>query len=206
MLNKEAKVEGDNNITIQNSDNSTIVVNLNNPEDVKNALLDIQGRISQIPLDIIQKLMEHNNENAPIAGAKVYLSVNLALPTYNNRLTGTIAGISFGVTVINTCKEHRYFYEPSFKSSVPIDGHIDTFMMVNKIDKNLVFPKRLEYGEPFTIYYNVPNMDVFKKLIAKDEEAKISAVVNTTLGDVFLSDPYPLKKLLQDEKYMRNLS
>lgn len=203
MLGNEAKVEGDNNIVIQNSENSTITVNLNNPEEVKKVLLDLQGAVDRIPLAIIHQLMDRNNKEAPVVGANVYLSVNILLGTIGLRKTEEIIGVSWGVSVVNTNKETRYFYEPTFKSSVPFENGQDTFVMTERHPNNPQFPKRLEYGEPFTTYYNIPNMQLFKKLIDKDPEVTVTAIVNTTLGEMFLSNAYPLKKLLDDEKFMQ---
>lgn len=123
--------------------------------------------------------------------------------TIGNKPTGNIAGVSFGVSVTNTTKEQRYFYEPSFKVSIPLENGLDTFVMTDKHPHNPQFPKRLEYGEPFSAYYNIADISLFKSLVEKDENVTITAVVNTTLGEVFVSNPYKLKDLIKDEPYMK---
>lgn len=205
MLNnkREATLDGNGNIVIQNSDNSSITVNLADSAGVRKLLVDLQHEISTLPLTIIQELMKHNNSEKVPAGANVYLSLNIMFETIGNRPTGNIAGVSFGVSVTNTTKEQRYFYEPSFKVSIPLENGLDTFLMTDKHPHNPQFPKRLEYGEPFTAYYNIADLGLFKKLVAKDENVTITAVVNTTLGEVFVSNPYKLKDLIKDERYMR---
>lgn len=199
----KATVDGDGNVVIQNSDNSIITININNPEEIRNALLDLQGEIRELPLNIIKTLMEKNVSDVPSNGANVYLSLNILFTTLGGKPTGGVAGVSFGVSVVNTNKEHRYFYEPCFKSSVPIENGLNTFMMTDRHQDNPQFPKRLEYGEVFTAYYNISNIDVFKELFEKNNDASITAVVNTTLGEVFMSNEYKIESLLENEKYIK---
>lgn len=202
---REATIDGNGNIVIQNSDNSSITVNLGDPVGIRKLLVDMQHDISNLPLKIIQELMEHNKSDEIPSGANVYLSLNIMFETIGNKPTGNIAGVSFGVSVTNTTKEQRYFYEPSFKVSIPMDNRLDTFIMTDKHPHNPQFPKRLEFGEPFTAYYNIADLRLFKTLVEKDENVTITAVVNTTLGEVFFSNPYYLKDLLKDEQYMKPL-
>lgn len=200
---REATIDGNGNIVIQNSDNSSITVNLGDPVGIRKLLVDMQHDISNLPLKIIQELMEHNKSDEIPSGANVYLSLNIMFETIGNKPTGNIAGVSFGVSVTNTTKEQRYFYEPSFKVSIPLDNGLDTFIMTDKHPHNPQFPKRLEFGEPFTAYYNIADLRLFKSLVEKDENVTITAVVNTTLGEVFFSNPYKLKDLIKDEQYMK---
>lgn len=198
--NRDAKIDGDGNVVIQNSDNSSITINLNNPKEVRRGLMNLQHEMNTLPLKIIQELMKHNDSKVPAVGANIYLSLNIMFETIGNRPTGNILGISFGVSVTNTNKEHRYFYEPSFKVSTPFDNGLDTFVMTDKHPDNPVFPRRLEYGEPFTVYYNISDMKLFKELVERDDNASITAIVNTTLGEVFCSNECKLKELLEDER------
>ena len=61
MFNKplEAKIDGNGNVIIQDTDNSTITINMNNPEEVSKALVNLNDRLSQLPLKII-KFMEES--------------------------------------------------------------------------------------------------------------------------------------------------
>lgn len=204
MLGKSnASVDGDGNVVIQNSDNSSITINLNNPVEVKKALMDFQSKLNELPLEIVRLLMEKADNKAPESGANVYLNVNLLFETDYGVPTGRIQGIAVGVHVTNTNKEHRYFYEPSFKSSVPFEGNCDTFMLTNAMPNKPNFPKRLEYGEPFSVHYQILDMMVFKKIYEIDPEATLVAFVNTTLGEVFFSNEYKIKDLVKDEKYIK---
>ena len=125
---REASLDGNGNIVIQNSDNSSITVNLEDAAGIRKLLVNLQHDISNLPLKIIQELMIHNNP---------------------------------------------------------------------------LFPKRLEYGEPFSAYYNIADISLFKSLVEKDEDVTITAVVNTTLGEVYFSNQYKLKELIKDESHMR---
>lgn len=200
---REATLDGNGNIVIQNSDNSSITVNLGDSVGIRKLLVDLQHDINNLPLKIIRELMAHNKSDIIPSGANVYLSLNIMFETIGNKPTGNIAGVSFGVSVTNTTEEQRYFYEPSFKVSIPLDSGLDTFLMTDKHPHNPLFPKRLEYGEPFTVYYNIADLMLFKSLVEKDENVTITAVVNTTLGEIFVSNPYKLKDLIKDEPYMK---
>lgn len=200
---REASLDGNGNIVIQNSDNSSITVNLGDSVGIRKLLVDLQHDISNFPLKIIQELMAHNKSEEIPSGANVHLSLNIMFETIGNKPTGRIVGVSFGVSVINTNKEQRYFYEPSFKVSIPLENGLDTFVMTDKHPHNPQFPKRLEYGEPFIAYYNIADTKLFKNLIAKDANVTITAVVNTTLGEVFFSNPCKLKDVIKDEQYMK---
>lgn len=199
----EAKIDGNGNVLIQNAENSTITVNVGSPEEVNKALIDLQDCLKKLPLQVIEKLMENKNTAVPVTGANVYLSVNYMFENdIYGRPNGKVCGMAFGVTVTNTTKEIRFFQEPSFKVSIPLDGNSDTFRMVDSVGNKPNFPKRLEYGEPFTVYYNIPNMQVFQTLVAKEQEVTIKAFTNTTLGEVYFSNEFKLKNLLEDAGYM----
>ena len=200
---REASLDGNGNIVIQNSDNSSITVNLEDAAGIRKLLVDMQHDISNLPFKIIQELMIHNKSEEIPQGANVYLSLNIMFETMGNKPTGNIAGVSFGVSVTNTTKEQRYFYEPSFKVSIPLENGVDSFFMTDKHPNNPQFPKRLEYGEPFSAYYNIADIRLFKSLVEKDEDVAITAVVNTTLGEIYFSNPYKLKELIKDEPHMR---
>lgn len=202
LNNKKAEVNGEGNVVIQNSDNSTITININDPAEVRKTLMDLQAELKNLPTKIVRLLMEKADNEDPNSGANVYLNVNLLFETNYGVPTGRIRGIAVGVHVTNTNKEHRYFYEPSFKSSVPFEGDCDTFMMTNAMPNKPSFPKRLEYGEPFSVHYQILDMMVFKAIYEKDPEATLVAFVNTTLGEVFFSNEYKVKDLVKDEKYI----
>ena len=67
------------------------------------------------------------------------------------------------------------------------------------------FPAKLDYGEQFSISYKlVPNnIQMFAKMLQRDESATIKAIVWTTLNEKTESEPYPLSKIVQNSKYVR---
>lgn len=147
-------------------------------------------------------------EAKPVATTKVaevYLSQDLLLPTYYGVPSGKIEGISFSVTVTNHSKEGRYYNEPSFKLSVPIEGDADAFRMLNVISTPLNYPVKLEYGQQFKVSYKLMavNMGMFSRLLTKDINATIRAYVYTTLNEVIESNSIPLTKVVENSKYVR---
>lgn len=140
MINK-AEIDGNGNVLIQDSDNSEITINMNNPEEIRKFLIDFQQKLSSLPKKILE-LMENKNTNEIQidSGANVYLSLAFLIEP------GAITGISFGVTITNLTKENRFFNAPFFKLSVPFEENFDTFAMTDTIHK-VIFPKKLEYGE-----------------------------------------------------------
>ncbi len=134
----------------------------------------------------------------------VYFNVNLLFETEFNVPTGRILGIAFGVTVTNVSNETKYVTSPLFKVSTPIEKDLDTFSMLNVINP-IPFPAKLERGQQFAISYRlVPgNVEIFSGLLAKDPSVTIQAIVNTTLGEMSKSDPYPIANLVKDFKYIR---
>lgn len=136
--------------------------------------------------------------------ADVYFSQDLMVTTYYGVPSGNIEGISFRVTVTNHSKEGRYYYEPSFKLSVPIEGDADAFQMLNVISTRLNYPVKLEYGQQFTVSYKLMavNMAMFGRLLKKDLNATIRAYVYTTLNEVIESNFIPLTKVVENSKYV----
>lgn len=128
--------------------------------------------------------------------ATVHFGVFHTIETYNGRPTSNTMGLSFRVTVTNTAKEHRYFNEPLFKMSKPIEGNADAFYLLNVLDTN-EYPFKLEFGQQFTASYKIDsqNAKVFLRLLAEDPSLTIKAMVNTTLGEIEESEPYTLNRL-----------
>lgn len=147
-------------------------------------------------------------EAKPVAAnkvAEVYFSQDLLLTTYFGKPSGEIEGISFSVTVTNHSKEGRYYNEPSFKVSVPIEGDADAFQMFNVISTPLNYPVKLEYGQQFKVSYKLMavNMGMFSRLLKKDINATIRAYVYTTLNEVVESNSISLTKVVENSKYVR---
>lgn len=199
MINK-AEIDGNGNILIQDADNSEITINVNSPEEIRNFFIDFQDKLSEIPKQILELMESKNSNEIEIdKGANVYLSLNLLFDT--GGFSG-ISGISFGVTITNLTKENRFFNAPFFKLSVPFEGNVDTFVMTD-IMNNVVFPKKLEYGEVVTENYQIrpQSKEIYDKVIAQDENATIQIIVSTTIGEIYKSNEYKVSKLLENYNY-----
>jgi hypothetical protein len=190
MINKSI-IDGNGNVVIQDSDNSTITINTNNPEEIRKFFIDFQSQLRNLPNDILE-LMESKNPNSVVIDndANVYLSFNLMISDSGQ-------GYALGVTITNLTKENRFFNTPFFKTSETIEHDLDTFIMTNAIYK-IQFPKKLEYGEVVSESYEIKPgaKDIFEKVIAKNGDAFIQAITSTTLGEVFKSNKYSIKQLL----------
>lgn len=198
MMNK-ATIDGNGNVIIQDSDNSEIVINMNNPEEIRKFFIDFQNKLNQLPKQIIDVMETKNTPNEQFeSAANVYLGLDFLISGVG------IIGISFSVTVTNLTKEHRYFNSPFFKTSVPFDGELDTFVLTNPMNE-ISFPKRLEYGEVFKQSYTImpQSKEIYDKLITKDPNSIIQVIVNTTIGEIFRSNEYRVSKLLENFKYAR---
>jgi len=112
---------------------------MNNPEEIKKFFINFQDSLSKLPKTIIDFMESKKTNDTQInAIANVYLSLEIF---FSGKI---INGITFSVTVTNLTKEHRYFNGPFFKSSVPFEGELDTFILPNSPYNNNSFPKRLD--------------------------------------------------------------
>lgn len=198
MINK-AEIDGNGNVVIQDSDNSEITINMNNPEEIRKFFIDFQQKLSSIPKTILE-LMENKNPNEIQidSGANVYLSLNFLI------VPGTVTGISFGVDITNLTKGNRFFNTPFFKLSVPFEGNLDTFAMTDTINK-IAFPKKLEYGEVVSEGYLIraTSREIYDKVIVIDKDATIQVITSTTIGEIYKSNEYKISQLLDNFKYAR---
>lgn len=135
--------------------------------------------------------------------ADVYFSQDIMLETLWGKPSGKIIGVVIHVQVTNLSKEIRYFNQPTFKVSVPIDGKADAFVMLNSIAP-IVFPVKLEYGQQYDVSYKlVPsNIEMFSSLLNKDSNATIKAIVNTTLNERCESNSYKIADIVKNSKYV----
>lgn len=135
--------------------------------------------------------------------AEVYFSQDLMLETLWGKPSGKIIGVVIHVQVTNLSKEIRYFNQPTFKVSVPIDGEADAFVMFNSIAP-IDFPVKLEYGQQYDVAYKlVPgNMEMFSSLLNKDSSATIKAIVKTTLNERIESNSYKIAEIVKNSKYV----
>lgn len=197
MFNKplEAKIDGNGNVIIQDTDNSTITINMNNPEEVSKALVNLNDRLSQLPLKIIKFMEEKRCKELPTIGANVYISCYIMV---QNNCLNVQKCKCIGITITSTTKDIRYFNEPFFKLSSPLDEkRLDTFFMTKKIAE-VQFPHRLEYGQPVSVHYILSANDLFQKILNKDPNATIVGVVTTTLGETYYSNKCEIRKFIHE--------
>ena len=69
----------------------------------------------------------------------------------------------------------------------------------------IVFPRKMEYGEVISECYQlVPgSIQAFKKLLTQDADVTLTAYITTTLGEVYKSDLFPVRKIVKLEQYVR---
>ncbi len=156
-----------------------------------------------IPVALAKKQINGVPNNQPVA--IVYLSQDLIFKTYYGRPSDNIDGIAISVSITNTSKEVRYFNQPLFKLSVPIEGRANAFYMMNTITP-VLFPVKLEYGQQVSVTYKlVPgNMKMFANTLSRDPDASIKAVVSTSLGEKSESQSYKVAELLKNTKYVKD--
>lgn len=138
------------------------------------------------------------------AVAKVYLSQNILFETFWGRPNGIINGIAIGVQITNINKEIRYFNQPTFIVSVPIEGESDSFLMLNSVVP-VHFPVKLEYGQQVSVSYKlVPgNIEMFARMVDNDPNATIKAIVTTSLGERIESEDYKLSEIVKNREYVK---
>lgn len=198
-MSAKVDIDGNGNIVIQKAVGSTITINPAVPEDVRKALIEHQALISQLPDKIVQMLMENNAEEPPVIGAIVYLGRSLLASDYG------VAGISMSVQITNLTREIRFYNKPFFKVSTPFDKGADTFMMTNVVGNAVHFPRKMEYGEVISENYQLvqSNIQMFQELLAKDPDVTLTAYVGTTLGEVYKSEPYIVRDIVKQGRYVR---
>lgn len=201
MFNK-AEIDGNGNIVIQNSDNSIITINPDNTQELRQFLIDFQTSIANLPQKIIEMIESKNTNSVDVTkGANVYLGLNFLV---NTGYSSGVSGIAFNVSITNLTKENRYFNQPFFKTSKPIEGEVDTFVMLEKMH-NINFPYRLEYGQVVNEAYMIKQgtREMFEKVIAQDKDAYLQVVVSTTIGEIYTSNEYKIVTLLDNFNYAK---
>jgi len=201
MINK-AEIQGDGNILIQSADNSEIIINVSNPQEIRKFLIDFQLELSNIPTKIINYMESKKpNEVDLPSDANIFLGISFLTGL---GLCGGIGGLCFSVSITNLIKENRYFNEPIFKSSETFEDNLDTFILTNKL-VDVPFPKKLEYGEPVSVNYEItPNSkNLYQQIFDKNNEATIQVIVSTTVGEIFKSNEYKVSKILKNFKSIK---
>ena len=203
MLDKKevvsAQVNGDGNIVIQNSDNTTITIDTKNIVELRKQISNLQEQLNTLAPDILQimqqKVKEAGIGDLPEVDANIYFSIDLITDGINRRM-------GFSITITNLTKEHRYFTQPSFNLNHPYKG-ADSFLLTSSIDRDIKFPIRLEYGQPVTAHYIIGQgqLSFFREVLRQDTDAAIAVVSNTTVGEIYRSNEHSLQHIL--ESYAR---
>lgn len=189
-INK-SNVIGDYNFIVQGGSNKILMIDSCNKKHISQSYMSNEIFITQG--------ISMNDNSVPTTGAKVYLGINYMFETMYGLPTENIKGVCLGVTVTNLNVVHRYFSQPSFKVSVPLDGGKDTFSLMDVVGERISFPKRLEYGESYTIYYKltVGALGIMKSLMKDDAQVDIMAFVTTSLGEYFESNKHFVSELTE---------
>lgn len=198
MLDKQetisAQINGDGNIVVQNSDNTTITIDMSNIVELRKQISNLHNVISIFDPEILhimqQKISETGIDKLPKVDANIYFSIDFIT-------NGIGRGMGVSVTITNLTKEHRYFSQPTFHLSHPFNG-ADSFILTTPIGNPSQFPVRLEYGQPVTISYSIGNGQIsfLRKVINQNENASLSVVSSTTVGEIYRSNEHSIREIL----------
>ena len=139
---------------------------------------------------IIKKLEKEPSvpitENQQKEEETVYLGIKIIARDYN------INGVGLGITFTNRQKEHRYVNEPYFELSNNFeDSGTNTFYLIDKL-LPLEFPHKLEYGQSFSVTYNLKaeSIDIWKKM-------SLETTVTNSLGEKFKSNIISINEIIK---------
>jgi len=198
-MSNSANPIGSGNVIIQEANGSTISVNLDNGEELKELIHKVGSDLRDIPQKFL-RLMEGMPSKAEVSEgeAKIYLTVLVATSGYSL----ANSQLKFSITITNLHKEHRYFVNSYFVVSpgFTLEGGTvehDTFSMVP--EQSNIYPKRLEYGEPISITFAIKpeGFYMYEELLQKEGNAYMKAYSVTSLGEVYESNALEIKKLVE---------
>jgi|ERR1035437_1089463 hypothetical protein len=202
-MDNTAHIDGNGNIVVQGVDGATITINPDNSTALRQLIMDFGAKLTDLPTEILTMIEKRQDLNSEIkTGANLYLTVLAEL----YELPGC-RKLEFGLTVTNLTKENRYFNQPFFKVypkfKIREGVEHDTFVMLPKQPNS--FPKKLEYGEPLSVSYEIKDgaYDMYQKLLDKNGEAYIQAFVNTTVGELYESNKFTMKKLFENLNWLK---
>lgn len=111
----------------------------------------------------------------------IYLGANVVMQ--GQRITNAVLRVS----MTNIIKEFRYFNQPYFQLSHAFEDKSDSFVLLDMVVP-VSFPVRLEYGQVADVSYllNPDSKQVWEEL---PDDTEIRAVVSTTLGEKYESNP-----------------
>lgn len=199
MLDKKkvvtAQVNGDDNIVVLSSDNTTITIDTKNIVELRKQISNLQEHLNTLNPDILQmmqqKVKDAGTDNIPVIDANIYFSIDIITDGINR-------GMGFSITITNLTKEHRYFTQPSFNLNHPYQG-ANSFFLTIPMNEAPQFPVRLEYGQPVTVRYVISQgqLSFFREVLSQDADAAITVVSSTTVGEIYRSNEHTLKHILE---------
>lgn len=202
-MDNKAHIDGTGNIIIQGVDGATIIINPDNSSELRQLIMDFGSKLTDLPTEILNMIESKQDLDSEIkTGANMYLTVLAELhedPAYRR--------LKFGLTITNLTKENRYFNQPFFKVypkfEIKEGVEHDTFVMIP--ENNNSFPKRLEYGEPLSVSYEIKPgaYDMYQKILDKNDGAYIQAFTNTTVGELYESNKFSIKELFEQLKWLK---
>ena len=159
----------------------------------------------QIVIDEINGQHKELNFLDPVAPVKqqeanVTLGLNLMMETMWGKLTGKVEGVGLTVSIVNLCKEPRFFLEPHFEFSENVFYDKNAFMPTNHWPDSVLFPVRLEYGEMVSRTYILKKQakQIFEDAYAKNPQVTFRACALNTLGNVYCSEPVEALTIIND--------
>ena len=194
-MKNTAHIDENQNIVIQGMDGAEITIHPENPMELRQLVIDLGEKINELPTDVLKMIEENQDLSAEIkTGANLNLTALVAKVNYSQ------SSLKFGLTITNLTKEHRYFNQPFFKVkpkfAIKEGIENDTFVMFP--EQGSTFPKKLEYGEPLSVSYKLePVMKICQNLLMKDDKASIQGFVSTTVGELYESNAFSIKKMFE---------
>jgi len=201
-MQNQAHVDGSGNIVIQGIDGATIIINPDNSDEIRKLIVDFGTKLGELPKDVLEIMEKKQDINAEIKpGANLYLSVVAEIHEYKE-----YRKLAFSLTITNLTKENRYFNQPFFKVNpkFTIFGtKQDTFVMIPNPN---TFPKKLEYGEPLSVSYEIKDgaYKNYNEILVEDSEAYIQAFSNTTVGELYESNKFLISKLIKNLEWLKS--
>lgn len=201
----DAHIDGDGNIVVQGVNNSKIVINVANKEEIRLFLIKYQRLLEELPLNILETLKNHLKSEMQLEiKIGTDLQFNLLGDIHPNR---EFRKMKFGVTIINLTKENRYYNNVFFKVNPKFifekNVEMDTFTMMPQ--QQNVFPKKLEYGEPCTVTYEIKDgaYKSYEDVLKKDENAYVQAFCSTTVGELYESNKILIRQLFERLNWLK---
>lgn len=202
-MSNQASIDGNGNIVIQGIEGSTITVNPSNAQEIRQLIIDLGSKLSDLPAEIITMIEQKQDINSEIKnGANLYLTVLTELHEF-----GGGSRLKFSLTITSLTKENRFFNQPFFKVHPKFElskgVEHDTFVMFP--EQGNVFAKRLEYGEPFSVSFEIKDgaYSMYEGILKKDGDATIQAFITTTVGELYESNKFSIKKLFENLEWIK---